>query len=139
MNPNKTSLLAISLLCLLGLNACDKKTPAEDAGKKIDTTVNQTSKAIDEAASKVEKKIDTQSAVVGQAVDDTEITTRVKAAIFAEPGLKSLQIGVDTVSGVVTLSGSVDSPTSSDKANALAAAVPGVKEVKNNLAMAPAK
>ncbi len=30
------------------------------------------------------------------AIDDAEITTKAKAAIFAEPGLKSLQISVDT-------------------------------------------
>ena len=66
-------------------------------------------------------------------MDDAEITTKVKAGIFAEPGLKSLQIGVDTIKGVVTLSGSVDSWPSSDRAKTLAGAVAGVKEVKNLL------
>lgn len=69
------------------------------------------------------------------AIDDTEITTKVKAAIFAEPGLKTLQISVDTVKGVVTLSGSVASAPNSDKAKALASAVSGVKEVNNQLAI----
>jgi len=50
-----------------------------------------------------------QSEKAGVAIDDAEITTKVKAAIFAEPGLKTLQISVDTIKGVVTLSGSVDS------------------------------
>ena len=66
-------------------------------------------------------------------IDDAEITTKVKAAIFAEPGLKTLQISVDTIKGVVTLSGSVDSSPSRDRAKALAGAVAGVKEVKNQL------
>lgn len=139
MKPKKISLLAIALLCILGISACDQKTPAESAGKKIDQTVNETSKTIGETASKVEKKINEEGAVASQALSDTEITTRVKAAIFAEAGLKSLQIGVDTVNGVVTLSGTVDSTASSEKANSLGAAVPGVKEVKNDLTLAPAK
>jgi hyperosmotically inducible protein len=42
-------------------------------------------------------------------IDDAEITTKVKAGILAEPGFKSLQICLDTIKGVVTLSGSVDS------------------------------
>ena len=61
------------------------------------------------------------------------LIAKIKAAIFAEPGLKALQINVDTAQGVVTLSGSVDSMVSSDKAVALASAVDGVKSVDNRL------
>ena len=74
-----------------------------------------------------------------QSIDDVEITGKVKAAIFAEPGLKSLNIGVDTVKGVVTLSGSVDSQASSDRAKALAAATAGVKDVENRLVLTAAR
>ena len=74
-----------------------------------------------------------QSAKAGVAIDDTEITTKVKAAIFAEPGLKTLQISVDTVKGVVTLSGSVDSQASSNRTKELASAVAGVRDVENRL------
>ena len=56
-----------------------------------------------------------------------------KAAIFAEPGLKTLQISVDTVKSVVTLSGSVDSEPSSDRVKVLASAVSGVTRVENRL------
>ena len=72
-------------------------------------------------------------------IDDAEITAKVKAAIFAEPGLKTLQISVNTMKGVVTLSGSVDSSPSSDMAKVLAEAVSGVKEVKNRLVIKPIK
>jgi len=40
---------------------------------------------------------------------------------------------VDTIKGVVTLSGSVDTPSNSDRSRALAGAVMGVKEVRNLL------
>ncbi|GFE60651.1 BON domain-containing protein [Geobacter sp. AOG2] len=69
----------------------------------------------------------------GQYVDDSVITTKVKAAIFGEKTLKTLQINVKTFQGVVQLSGFVDSPQSVTKAGEVAGSVEGVKEVKNDL------
>lgn len=115
-------LIGVSMLLVAGLSACDKPGPAETAGKKIDQT-----------ADKVGEKIGAQGAKAGVAIADTEITAKVKAAIFAEPGLKTLQISVDTVKGVVTLSGSVDTRSISDRAKELAGAVAGVKDVENRL------
>lgn len=69
----------------------------------------------------------------GQYVDDTVITTKVKAAIFDESTLKTLQINVKTFKGVVQLSGFVDSAQSVKKAEEVAGRVVGVKEVKNDL------
>jgi len=129
-------LLGISTLLVLGLAACDKAPgPAESAGKKIDQTAQDAGKKIGETADKVGEKMAAQGAKAEIAIDDTEITAKVKAAILAEPGLKTLQISVETVKGTVTLSGSVDSTSSSDKAKALASAVSGVKEVNNQLAI----
>lgn len=126
-------LVGISMLLAVGLAACDKPGPAETAGKKIDQTADQAGKKIGEAADKVGEKLGEQGVKAGVAIDDAEITAKVKAAIFAEPGLKTLQISVDTVKGVVTLSGSVDTQPSSDRAKALAGAVAGVNEVENRL------
>ncbi|MDO8438055.1 MAG: BON domain-containing protein [Nitrosomonadaceae bacterium] len=130
---NFIKLIGISLLFAAGLTACDKPGPAETAGKKIDQTVGEAGKKIGEAADKVVEKLGEQGEKAVVVIDDAEITAKVKAAIFAEPGLKTLQISVDTVKGVVTLSGSVDSLPSSDMAKVLAGAVAGVKEVKNRL------
>jgi len=126
-------LVGLSMLVALGIAACDKPGPAETAGKKIDQTASDAGKKIGEAADKVGEKMSEESAKTGVAIDDTEITAKVKAAIFAEPGLKTLQISVDTVKGVVTLTGSVDSQANSDRANGLAGAVSGVKSVNNQL------
>lgn len=120
---------------MVGLSACEKPGPAETAGKKIDQTVEEAGKKMGEASDKVAVKMAEQSEKAGVVIDDAEITAKVKAAIFAEPGFKTLQISVDTVKGVVTLSGSVDSLASSDRAKALAGAVAGVKEVENRLAL----
>jgi osmotically-inducible protein OsmY len=69
----------------------------------------------------------------GQYVDDSVITTKVKAAIFNEETLKTLQINVKTFKGVVQLSGFVDSAQSVKKAGEVAGNVNGVVSVKNDL------
>ena len=136
--------LGLSLLVVGGLGACDKPGSAESAGKKMDQTADATAKKIDqtadaagrkmgEVADKVGEKLGEQGVKAGLVIEDTEITAKVKASIFAEPGLRTLQISVDTANGVVTLTGSVDTPPSSDKAKKLAAAVAGVKAVDNKL------
>jgi osmotically-inducible protein OsmY len=69
----------------------------------------------------------------GQYMDDTAITTKVKAAIFNEPSLKSKEINVETYKGRVQLSGFVGSSEDIDRAVVLAKAVGGVTSVKNDM------
>lgn len=66
-------------------------------------------------------------------MDDTFITTKVKAEILNEPTLKSAEINVETFKGIVQLSGFVSSTASIDRASAVARNVNGVKSVKNDL------
>jgi osmotically-inducible protein OsmY len=69
----------------------------------------------------------------GEYVDDTVITTKVKAAIFNEPTLKSAEINVETFKGVVQLSGFVSSPAAETTALNVTRKVEGVKSVKNDM------
>jgi osmotically-inducible protein OsmY len=69
----------------------------------------------------------------GEYVDDTVITTKVKAAVLNEPTLKSAEINVETFKGVVQLSGFVSSQANINRAIEVARAVPGVKSVKNDM------
>jgi osmotically-inducible protein OsmY len=69
----------------------------------------------------------------GEYLDDSAITTKVKAAIFNDPALKVFQINVETFKGEVQLSGFVDSAQSVNKAGEVARGVKGIKSVKNNL------
>lgn len=69
----------------------------------------------------------------GEYVDNTIITTKVKAAIFKEPSLKTMQINVKTYKDQVQLSGFVDSAQSVTKAGEIARGVEGVGSVKNDL------
>jgi hypothetical protein len=70
---------------------------------------------------------------IGGAADDAAITAKVKAAILAEPGLKSLSINVDTKDATVTLSGNVASDQLRDRAKQIAMSTEGVKNVVDNL------
>jgi hyperosmotically inducible protein len=136
---DQLKLIGISLLLGVSLSACDKPGPAERAGKSIDKTTNEAVSKISETVDKAGVSLANQGEKTGVAINDAEITTKVKAAVLAEPGLKSLQISVDTIKGVVTLSGSVDSQINSDMAKALAAAVSGVVKVENQLVLKPGK
>jgi osmotically-inducible protein OsmY len=70
----------------------------------------------------------------GEYLDDTAMTTRVKAALAADPGLKTLvDTSVRTDRGVVTLSEAVDSPELKARAAQVAGNVSGVRAVKNDL------
>jgi osmotically-inducible protein OsmY len=69
----------------------------------------------------------------GEYVDDTVITTKVKAAILGEQTLKSAEVNVETYKGVVQLSGFVKSSGDINKAVEVASKVPGVKSVKNDM------
>ncbi len=73
----------------------------------------------------------------GQYIDDVAITTSVKTKILAEPMLKVMQINVETMQGVVQLSGFVDSRLHANKAVELAGGVGGVVSVKDNLIVRP--
>lgn len=64
-----------------------------------------------------------------QPVSDTWITTKVKTELAATDGVKSTDISVETVNGVVTLIGVLESSTAVDKAVAATRSVKGVVNV----------
>ena len=74
---------------------------------------------------------------VGETIDDTTITTRVKTAMLNDPGVGGLRVDVDTFKGVVTLSGRVKSQTEKDQAISIARRVDGVTEVKDAMQVIP--
>jgi osmotically-inducible protein OsmY len=69
----------------------------------------------------------------GEYVDDTVITTKVKAAILGDASLKSAEINVETFKGVVQLSGFVNSQADINKAVELTRSIKGVNSVKNSM------
>ena len=74
-----------------------------------------------------------KSESTGEYVDDSVITTKVKALLANDDFLKSFQISVETHKGVVQLSGFVNSESAVNKAGQIASSVKGVSSVKNDL------
>jgi hyperosmotically inducible protein len=64
-----------------------------------------------------------------QPVGDTWITTKVKTSLLADDDVAGLQIDVDTVNGVVTLTGDVASQAQVEEARRIASEIEGVTDV----------
>lgn len=69
----------------------------------------------------------------GEYIDDTVITTKVKAAILNTASLKVSEINVETFKGIVQLSGFVSSADDINTAMRVARGVTGVTSVKNSM------
>jgi len=119
-NISNVALAALAAAMLLG---CDKPSTSA-VGQKLDQATDKLVASTGQAADK--------AAVVA---DDAAITTKVKAAILADPGLKSLQISVDTKDGTVTLTGTVDNSDMREKAKQVASSTSGVKGVIDQLSV----
>jgi hyperosmotically inducible protein len=74
---------------------------------------------------------------LGGYVDDSALTAKVKAALIESPDTKAHEINVETMEGVVQLSGFVDNLAAKDAATTVAKSVEGVKEVQNEITLKP--
>jgi osmotically-inducible protein OsmY len=98
---------------------------ATAAGTAADRTAAAAARAGDRTAAATEK--------AGDVASDAMITTKVKADFAADDQVKAMDVHVETVKGVVMLSGFVDSKAEADKAVELARKVKGVSDVKSTL------
>ena len=87
--------------------------------------------------SKVEEPASAPAAntTIGTEIDDSLLTTRVKAALLDNVDIKSFDLKVETRKGEVLLSGFVDSQEQIDHALAIARNVPGVVTVSNGVSL----
>lgn len=69
----------------------------------------------------------------GTKVDDTAITAKVKTALLADPDVKGQSVTVETVNGVVQLSGFVGSSAMAARAADIARRTDGVRQVQNKM------
>ena len=113
----KTALIALVIGTALAGAACEQRSPST-VGQRTDRPAETANSTMNKAAT---------------AVDDAAITAKVKTAIMAEPGLKAMDINVDTKDAVVTLTGTVPSAPLKDRAKEIATNVSGVKSVQDNL------
>ncbi len=78
-----------------------------------------------------------EQSTVGQYVDDTGITTQVKAKFAESPDVAATSIKVKTLNGVVQLSGFAKNTTEKVRAGEIAAGVNNVKRVENDIIVSP--
>jgi osmotically-inducible protein OsmY len=74
---------------------------------------------------------------MGAYVDDTSITSSVKARFIDNKEVDAAAISVETLNGTVLLSGFAKNVAEKDTAGRIAGAVKGVKAVKNEIALRP--
>ncbi len=124
MNVHRSrAVVVLTLLAVAGLAGCNRSPTSAMADKPADQVAVQAgSAAADQPGGSAES-------------GDGAITAKVKAAFAGELGDQAVQIQIDTIGGTVILSGTIDSKTGSDKAQQIAAAVPGVKAIDNRLAV----
>ncbi|MFY2762610.1 BON domain-containing protein [Arenimonas sp. MALMAid1274] len=109
MNKFKASLLATAVALTLGVSAVH----AQDTTAPAERTA-------------------------GQVVDDASITASVKSKLLADERTKGFDVNVDTVKGVVTMTGGADTQAAKMAAQELAGEVDGVVLIKNELIVAEA-
>ncbi|QMJ02156.1 molecular chaperone OsmY [Citrobacter freundii] len=79
------------------------------------------------------QKVDSSMNKVGDFMDDSSITAKVKAALVDHESIKSTDISVKTDQKVVTLSGFVESQAQAEEAVKVAKGVEGVTSVSDKL------
>ncbi|MFT4191449.1 MAG: BON domain-containing protein [Comamonas sp.] len=152
----RAPLAALSVIALaLALSACGQKeeaptssapaveapatTPAPASGAADPAASNQatpTAPGATDSQSSLSQAADaTQNAAdtAAVALDDTGITTQVKAELVKDSELSALDVSVETNGGQVTLTGHAPTAQAKERAEGLAKGVEGVKGVTNNL------
>jgi len=132
MKIQHTSALLAALLASLSLAACQQR-PADTNAPRADQSAPSVAATTTPSMTAPSTTSPTAVDKAVTATDDAAITAKVKTAILAEPGLKSLQINVDTKDGTVTLSGTVDNADLRERAKQLASSTSGVKGVVDQL------
>ncbi|WP_041686325.1 molecular chaperone OsmY [Pseudocitrobacter corydidari] len=117
MKMGKTLLAVILGSAVMSGSAMAESNAASEAGQKVDSSMNK----------------------VGNFMDDSAITAKVKAALVDHDAIKSTDISVKTENKVVILSGTVDNQSQSDQATSLAKGVEGVSSVENKLTIREGK
>ncbi|MDH5824814.1 BON domain-containing protein [Luteimonas sp. RD2P54] len=121
-NPRNTLAAALSVALMLAAGGVMAQEAAADADAQVDTQT-RTDAGMES----------------DQPVNDTWITTKVKSSLLADTDVAGLQVEVETVNGVVSLSGDVESRAQIDAAKRIAAGIEGVTNVDaSGLTVAPA-
>jgi hyperosmotically inducible protein len=106
------------------------------ASAYAETTVTDSAKA---AAASAGQSVDKSINKIGDFMDDSTITARVKAALIDDKNIRSTDISVKTENKAVTLSGTVESDAQKAQAISVAKGIEGVASVSDRLTVAAEK
>lgn len=137
-------LLALLVGAALALLAVQTLQDPRSLGTQLDAALASLRAAGSEARQSLDESQHAVADASSQAVDgvgtvigDAGITLKVKTALAADPALSAARIDVDTVDGVVRLSGPAPDAQARERASVLAAAPEGVRRVDNQLSLPP--
>lgn len=128
MNTSQIWIATAATAGLIGLAGCSSKDEA-GTSTRADPVGAEVSAQPDTAG----EKLDQAQASVGQSLDDTAITARVKALFAESAAVSALDISVETEQGVVSLTGTVSTEVERAAAENLARSVADVHDVKNGI------
>jgi len=114
-------------------DAADRKI--ELAKSTITGTAADAAKVVVDKTAQTAESVAVKTAATAKAVDELALSSKVKAALAAEPGVKITAVNID--SGAIKLFGTADSSATRDKASQIVASVDGVKLVNNYLVVIP--
>lgn len=142
IHPVIGSLIGLSSFVVFGISiaGCSPNTPADQsttppADQSTPPPADQTPPPADQSAPPADQAATPpadQSAMPKdseQPLDDSMITTKVKAEMLAAKDVAGMKIDVKTVNGVVSLTGDVHSQAEADRAAEVARKVKGVTSV----------
>jgi len=141
MEPNRSSRVAQPLwataACVLALAACGAEPPpggqvAKPATQPVEQSAREAPAPAPPAAAKPDGPA-AAAAPVERPSGDVALAARVKAALEADPALRVLAVDVTAAAGAVTLFGTADTTANRDQAATVAAGVPGVTSVQNQI------
>jgi osmotically-inducible protein OsmY len=128
-------------IALLALTICFE--PLAFAQSDTSSTSNgnssSASSSMHRAGESTENAVSSAYQGTKRAVEDTTVTSRVKLALHEDKVTHGTDIHVDTIGGVVTLSGSAPSTEAAHRAIDLAKHTKGVQAVKNAISVGPQK
>lgn len=131
MTPGRAVSLAIAGALSVGLAACDVQPKADKPGKSFDNLVENAGRDRDSTRAPAPPRQSMNPS--GASAPDAVLEARVRAALSADPGLRSVTVDVKSSDGVVTLYGTADSAANSHQAAMVALNVDGVRSVRNEM------
>ncbi len=150
---SKRAVLLAALLVSLGaVAACNDTTSntnsnyngnanRETIGTRTEPTATATATPgyTEEQAREERERAKANKETVGQSLEDAWVHTKLVAKLIGDTQTPERKINVDVVDGAVTLRGQVDTAEGKAEAERLAKDTDGVKSVKNELKVVPAK